>query len=95
MERVNNKFLACGADRNTSPQNGTRLTRNGSGFLCKGQATSCFARMHSCTHAGGDAENYRLFSHAARLGGSHLIWRHVATCVTLHLFVLYGCPFDM
>ena len=36
----------------------------------------------------------RLFSHAARLGGSHLIWHHVATCVTLHLFVLWSHPFE-
>ena len=28
------------------------------------------------------------FSHATRLGGSHLIWHHVATCVMLHLFIL-------
>ena len=31
---------------------------------------------------------YQQFSNTARLGGSHLIWCHVATCVMLRLFVL-------
>ena len=50
----------------------------------------------SClTTSGAKVAVYTVFSHASRLGGSHLIWQHAATCVMLHLFILWIRPFDM